>query len=127
LDALVTDLLGASAAKRFDEVWAAADAAAAGGASATTAAQAQRELNALADASVAQLARWLMDATDLDADVSSPGLEARVEALVTVIDKQRSNDWSTLAADDRSAETATEVVADLVASAVIAKLSARFG
>jgi hypothetical protein len=68
-----------------------------------------------------------VDATDLATDVSSPALEARLEALVTVIDKQRSKDWSTLAADDRSAVTATEVVADLVASAVIAKLPARFG
>ena len=127
LDALLTDLLGASEAKRFDEVWAAANAAAAGDSASTTAAQVQRMSNALADASVAQLARWLVDATDLATDVSSPALEARLEALVTVIDKQRSKDWSTLAADDRSAVTATEVVADLVASAVIAKLPARFG
>lgn len=127
LDALLADLLGASVAKRFDEVWAAANTAAAGDASSTTSAQVQRAFNALADASVAQLAGWLVDATDLAADVSSPALEARLEALVAVIDKQRSKDWSTLAADDRSAETATEVVADLVASALIAKLPARFG
>lgn len=127
LDALFTDLLGASMAKRFDEVWAAADAAAAGEASATTAAQVQRASTALGDASVAKLAGWLRDATDLTADESDPELEARLEALATVIDKQRSKDWSTLAADDRAAETATEVVADLMASALIAKLPARFG
>lgn len=127
LDALLTDLLGASVAKRFDGVWAAANAAAAGDASSTTAGQVQRMLSALADASVAQLSGWLVEATDLATEVSSPALEARLEALVTVIDKQRSKDWSTLAADDRSAVTATEVVADLVASAVIAKLPVRFG
>jgi hypothetical protein len=127
LDALFTDLLGASVAKRFDVVWAAANAAAAGEASATTAAQFQRSFTALADASVAQLAGWLLEAADLAADASGPALEARLEALVTVIDKQRSKDWSMLAGDDRSAATATEVVADLVAAAVIAKLPARFG
>jgi hypothetical protein len=64
---------------------------------------------------------------DLAADVSSPALEAQLETLVTVINKQRSKDWSPLAADDRSATTATEVVADLIALAAIAKLPARFG
>jgi hypothetical protein len=124
---MFTDLLGASVAKQFDAVWSAANAAAAGDASATTAAQVQRASTVLADASVAQLARWLADAIDLAVDASSSALETRLEALVAVIDKQHSKDWSTLGADDRLAETATEVVADLVASAVIAKLPARFG
>jgi hypothetical protein len=127
LDATFTDLLGASVAARFDSVWAAGNVATIALASASTAAQVQRSLNNLTDAAVAQLSGWLVDSMDLAADVSGPALEAQLETLVTVINKQRSRDWSTLAADDRSAATATEVVADLIASAAIAKLPARFG
>jgi hypothetical protein len=127
LDATFTDLFGASVATRFDAVWAAANAATIGYASASTASQKQGALSVLSDTSVARLSGWLADSTDLGADVSRPVLEAQLEALVTVIDDQRSKAWSRLAADDRSAETATEVVADLVATSAIAKLRARFG
>jgi len=127
LEATFTDLFGASLATRFDAVWAAGNAATIGYASASTAAQKQRALGELTDASVAQLSGWLLDSTGLVADVSRPALEAQLEALITVIDDQRSRSWSRLASDDRSAETATEVVADLVSAAAIAKLPARFG
>ena len=127
LDATFTDLFGASVATRFDQVWVAGNSATMGYASTSAAAQKQGALSALSDASVAQLSGWLADSTDLAADVSRPVLEAQLEALVTVIDDQRSKAWSRLAADDRSADTATEVVADLVSAAAIAKLHARFG
>ena len=127
LDATFTDLFGASVTARFDSVWAAGNVATIAFASASTATHVQRAFNNLTDAAVAQLSGWLVDSMDLAADVSSPALEAQLETLVTVINKQRSKDWSTLAADDRSAATATEVVADLIASAAIAKLPARFG
>jgi hypothetical protein len=126
LDALFTDLFGAPVAKRFDQLWAAGNSATIGYASAATATSKARLLNALTDASVTQLSSWLLDTTDLAADTSQPALEAQLEALATVIDDQRSKAWSRLAAEDRSAETSTEVVADLMASAAIAKLPARF-
>jgi hypothetical protein len=127
LDALFTDLFGAPAALRFGRVWATSNAATLGYASASSVASKRRALSALTDASVAQLSDWLAGTTDLAADASRPSLEAQLEALVTVIADQRSRAWSRLAADDRSAATAAEVVADLVASAAIAKLPAKFG
>ena len=127
LDAVFTDLFGAAAASQFDHIWAAGNAATIGYASASTAPSKERSLTELTDASVAQLSGWLTDSTGLAADVSRPALEAQVEALITVIDDQHAKAWSRLAADDRSAETSTEVVADLVAAAAIAKLPGRFG
>ena len=127
LGALFADLFGTPTATRFDQIWAAGNVAMIGYASATTAASRQRALSQLTDASVAQLSGWLADSTNLAADVSSPVLESQVEAAVAVVDDQRSKSWSRLAADDRSAEAATEVVADLIAAAAIAKLQARFG
>jgi len=127
LDALFTDLFGAPAAIRFGRVWATGNAATFGYASANTAAAKRRALSALSDASVAQLSLWLADTTELAVDASRPSFESQLEAVVTVIADQRSKAWSRLAADDRSAATAAEVVADLVASAAIAKLPARFG
>ncbi len=122
LDATFADLLGAPVAGRFDQVWATGNAATIGYASASKAASKQRALSVLTEAFVAQLSGWLLDSTDVAADVSRPPLEAQLEALVTVIDDQRAKSWSRLAADDRAAETSTEVVADLVASGMIAKL-----
>jgi hypothetical protein len=127
LDATFTGLFGASVATRFDQAWAAGDAATSAYATAPTAAAKQRAMGALNDASITQLSSWLVGSTDLTAEVSRPGLEAQLEAVVTVIDDQRSKSWSRVAADDKAAETATEVVADIIASAAIAKLRARFG
>ena len=127
LDKSFTDLFGASVAARFDQIWAAGNAATIAYASASTTARKQRALSDLTNASVAKVSSWLLDTTDVGADVSRPALEAQLEALVTVINDQRAKSWSRLAADDRSAETATEVVADVVAAAAIAKLPSRFG
>jgi hypothetical protein len=127
LDALFTDLFGAPIAKRFDAVWAASNAATIGYASASTPAAKQRSLSQLNDALVTQLAVWIQDSTDLTSSGSRPALEAQFDAVAAVIDDQRARSLSKLAADDRSAETSTEVVADLVVAAIVAKLHARFG
>lgn len=122
INATLADAMGAAAAMRFRLAWAAANAATIGYASAANATSKQRALTVLTDASVAQLSGWLADSTGVAADVSRPVLEAQLAALVTVIDDQRAKSWSTVAADDRAAETSTEVVADLVASGAISKL-----
>jgi hypothetical protein len=127
LDVTFTSLFGASVATRFDQAWAAGNTATSAYATASTAAARQRALSALSDASVTQLSSWLVDSTDVAAEVSRPGLESQLEAVITVIDDQRSRSWSRVAANDKAADTATEVVADMIASAVIAKLPARFG
>jgi hypothetical protein len=126
-DALLTDLFGATSALGFDQAWAAGNAAVVAYASAASNASKQRALGQLTDASVTQLSGWLADATNLAADASRPLLASQVEALTIVIDDQRARSWSRLASDDRSAEASTEVVADLIAAATIAKLPGRFG
>ena len=127
LDALFTDLFGPPVGVRFDQAWAAGNAALIADASASTMTAKQRALSTLNDAFVTQLSNWLTDSTGLSTDVSRPPLEAQLEAVITVIEDQRSKSWARLAADDRSAETASAVVADLLATAAIAKLPARFG
>ena len=127
LDALFTDLFGASVAARFDGVWAARNAAMMRYASALTGPPKQRALSQMKEAFVTQLSGWLQDSTDLRSAISAPALETQVEAVITVIDDQRAKSLLRLAADDRSAEASTEVVADLIAAAAVAKLQARFG
>ena len=127
LDALFTDLFGAPVAVRFDKIWATGNAATVAYASASAGAARQRTRDELNDALVTQLSSWIQDSTDLASNVSQPALEAQVEALITAIDDQRSKSLAKVAADDRSSQASTEVVADLVASAVVAKLRARFG
>ena len=126
LDALFTDLFGAPVAMRFDTVWAASNTAVIGYASASTASAKQRSLAQLNDAYVTQQAGWIQDSTGLAATSSRPALEARFEAVAAVIDDQRARSFTKVAAEDRSAEAATEVVADLIAMAVVGKLPSRF-
>jgi hypothetical protein len=95
-------------------------------ASAATASSKQQALTQLTDASVTQISGWLADSTSLAVESSRQVLQSEVEALTTVVVDQRARAWSRLAADDRSAEAAAEVVADLIAAATIAKLPARF-
>ena len=127
LDGQFTDLFGAASALSFDQVWAAGKAAIFAYASASTSVSRQRASLLLTDAWVTQLSSWLADSAGLAADASRTALESRLEAIVTVIDDQRVRSWSKLAPDDRSAAASTEVVADLIAAAAIAKLHARFG
>ena len=127
LDAMFTDLFGAPSAAGFDHAWAAGNAAVTAYASAPTEASKQSALGQMNDAFVTQLSAWLADTTDPGTDASSLVLESELQAVVTVIDDQRARSWSRLAADDRSAAASTEVVADVIAAAAIAKLHARFG
>jgi hypothetical protein len=127
LDALFTDLFGAPVALRFDQVWAARNVAITTYASATAPAAKQRALSQLNDALGVRLSAWIADSTGLVSGASLPALEAQAQAVVSVIDDQRAGSLARLGADDRSAEAATEVVADLVAVAAVATLPARFG
>jgi hypothetical protein len=127
LDALFTDLFGELVGARFHELWTATNAAMIGYASASAGAPKQRALGQLNVAFVTQLSAWVQDSTGLVTGASLPMLEAQVEAVITVIDDQRSKSSARLAADDRSADASTAVVADLIASAAVAKLHTRFG
>jgi hypothetical protein len=122
IEAVLTGLFDAPSALQFDHIWAAGSAATISYASASTATAKQRALSVLTDTFITQLSSWLVDSIGVTADTSQPALETQLEALVTVIDDQRSKSGSTLAADDRSAGASSEVVADLIAAAAIAKL-----
>jgi hypothetical protein len=124
IDPVLTGLYGAPATIKFDHLWATLNGATVGYAVASTTTAKQRALGDLTDASVTQLSTWLEDSLSIATDSSRPELEAQLEALVTVIDDQRAKSWSKLAGDDRAAETATEVVAELIAAPAIAKLPA---
>lgn len=126
LDALLTDAFGAGSAIGFANAWAAGNVAVIAYASAASESSQQQALTQLTDASVTQISGWLADSTNLAVDTSRTVLQSELEAMTTVVDDQRTRAWSTLAADDRSAEAATEVVADLIAAATIAKLPARY-
>jgi hypothetical protein len=127
LEAQLADLFGGLAATGFGRIWSSGSAALFVYASASSNASKQRALSQLTDAMVTQLSSWLTATTDLPADSSQPVLDSQLATLVIVIDDQRARSWSKLADDDRSAAASSEVVADLIAGAAIAKLHSRFG
>lgn len=91
---------GAAAATQFDQVWAARDTAIATYATSGDAAS----RSALTDTFVAQFAALTHLARQPLAD--------QVAALLKVLDEQRAKATTTLAADDRSAATATQPIAE---------------
>jgi len=93
-------LRGAADATRFDQVWAARDAAIA--TYATSADAASR---------TALSTTFVSDFTALT-HVGQQPVGDQVTALLKVLDEQRSKSYTTLAQDDRSAATATQPIAD---------------
>jgi hypothetical protein len=122
--ALFNGLFGASTGTRLGHIWDAMNAAMIAYASASTSASKQTALSQLNDTFVTQISSFVQDSTGLTA--SRPPIAAQVEAAITVIDDQKSKAWARLGPDDRSAEAAMEAVADLITSAIITRLPARF-
>ena len=126
LGTLFSQVFGTATGTRFDQVWSARDAdlvVYAGNADSTT------RQNALADLTmtfVAQFSSLVDDSTDLaGTEVSNP-IQLQVEAMVRAIDDQRSKSASMLAADDHSAAAAMNPIGDLIATATVSKLPAKF-
>jgi hypothetical protein len=126
LGSVFAGLFGAPVGTLFDQLWAAKNLATIGYASASTGTAKQRALNQLNDAFVTKFPIFVQDSTGLAAGTLRSAIEAQVAATITVIDDQRSGSLARLGADDRSADASMEVVADLLASAIAAKLPARF-
>jgi len=124
LASLLNGLFGTSAAVQFDQIWTAKNAATIGYASASTGTARQRALGQLNDVFIPRFSGFVQAWTGLTA--FSPAVESQVQGTITVIDDQRSNSLTGVAADDRSAEASMELVADLVAAGAVAKLRARF-
>ena len=126
LGTLFSQVFGTATGTRFDQVWSARDAdlvAYAGNADSTTR---QNAFTDLTMTFVAQFSSLVDDVTDLaGAEVSNP-IQLQVEAMVRAIDDQRSKSASMLAADDHTAAAAMNPIGDLIATATVSKLPAKF-
>ncbi len=127
LGTLFSGLFSASAGTRFDQLWAAKDAAIAGYAAAADAAAKQSALSKLTDTFVSQFSGFVQDSTGLISGASGSSIQAQIQATIKVIDDQKAKAFAQLAADDRTAAAAMQSIADLVTAATVAKLPARFG
>jgi hypothetical protein len=126
LGTLFSSVLGAPAGTRFDQVWGARDAELvvyAGGADDATR---QSALSSLTDSFVTQFLSLVRDSTDLSGAEISNAVRSQVADMIRVIDDQRAKSAKVVAADDHTAAAATNPIADLIATATVAKLPSRF-
>jgi len=126
LGTLFSSVFGATTGTRFDQVWGARDAElivyAGNGDDATR----QAALNSLRDSLVAQFLSLVRDSTDLSGAEISNAVQSQVADMIRVIDDQRAKSAKVVAADDHTAAAATIPIADLIATAAVAKLPSRF-
>jgi hypothetical protein len=126
LGTLFSRVFGAATGTRFDQVWGARDAELVVYAGNADSATRQGALADLTMTFVAQFSSLVDDSTDLaGAEVSNP-IQLQVEAIVRVIDDQRSKSTSMVAIDDHAAAAAMTPIADLIATATVKKLPAKF-
>jgi hypothetical protein len=123
---LLSGLFGASAGAQFGKIWSVKNVAMIGYASASTIAAKQSALSKLSDVTVTQFSVFIQDSTGVAQGVARPVIEAQVAATIKVIDDQRLRSLAGLGADDRSADSSMGTLADLIASAIVAKLPTRF-
>ena len=127
LGTLFADLFGQPVGTRFDEIWAAKDAATLAYAAAATESAKQSALGRLSGDFVTQFSSFLQDVTGVASGNLRPAIATQVQATLAVIDDQRAKSATTLGADDRSAGASSGAVADIIASAAVTKLRSRFG
>jgi hypothetical protein len=122
LGALFNSLFGQSIGTRFDQVWAARNAATIDYVSASSATARQDALSRLTGDFVTQFSALVRDATGLSSITFAPAVAAQVEATIAVLDDQRTKAWARLGGDDRAADSTIQSIADLIAIAAVAKL-----
>jgi hypothetical protein len=127
LGTLFSGVYGTSAATQFDQLWAARDVAITAYAEAGDAAAKQSPLSALTDTFVSQFSGFIQDSTGLRTAVSSTSIRAQVQATIKAIDDQKAKAFAQLAADDRTAASEMQPIADLITAATAAKFPTRFG
>jgi hypothetical protein len=126
LGTLFSSEFGSPAGTRFDQVWGARNAELvvyAGGADDATR---QSALNSLTDSFVTQFLSLVRDSTDLSGAEISNAVRSQVADMIRVIDDQRAKSAKVVAADDHTAAAATNPIADLIATATVAKLPSKF-
>jgi hypothetical protein len=126
LGTLFSKVFGATAGTRFDQVWGARDAELvvyAGNADATTR---QSALDSLSGAFVTQFSGLVHELSDVGEDQLSSAVRAQVTDTTHVIDDQRAKSATNLATGDHTAAAAMNPIADLIATATVAKLPAKF-
>ena len=126
LVSVFSQLFGAAVGTRFGQVWGARDADLVVYASNAPAASRQGALSSLTINFVAQFSGLVHDTTDLGPDQIANPVSAQVADTVRVIDDQRTNAAGAVGADDHTAAAATSPVADLIATATVAKLPGKF-
>jgi len=126
LGTVFSNVLGAAIGTRFDQVWGARNAELvvyAGNADATTR---QGALDSMSGAFVTQFSALVHESTDAGEDQLSSAVRAQVTDTIKVIDDQRAKSATTLATDDHTAAAAMNPIADLIATATVAKLPGKF-
>ena len=126
LGTLFSKVFGAAAGTRFDQVWGARNAELvvyAGNADVTTR---QGALDSLGGSFVTQFTGLVHESTDIGEDQVSSAVRAQVSDTIRVIDEQRAKSATNLAADDHTAAAAMNPIGDLIATATVAKLPAKF-
>lgn len=126
LRSLFGGLFGAPAGTTFDQVWSARNVELVIYSGSSDASRRQNALIDLIGPSVAQLTGFIRDTTGIHEPTLSVPVQTQTQALVRVIDDQRSNSLKRVAGDDRTAAASMEPIANLVASAMVAKLPSRF-
>jgi hypothetical protein len=117
LGTLYSRIFGTAAGTRFDQVWAARDAALIAYGGSGDAAARQAALMNLTDVFVTQFAALVQSSTGLAASVLSPSTLEQAKAAAQVIDDQRAKAFANVAADDGTAASLMQAIADVIANA----------
>ncbi|TMB98412.1 MAG: hypothetical protein E6J40_06460 [Chloroflexi bacterium] len=127
LGTLFSGVFGTAIGTRFDQVWNARDAELVVYASNATEANRQAASDSLSRDFVSQFTSLVRDSVDVTEGAIGYPVQSQLADLIKVIDDQRSKAAAQLGADDHTAASATYPIADVIASAAVAKLPASFG
>jgi hypothetical protein len=117
LGTLFSGLYGAPAGTRFDQVWAARDAALIAYGGSGDAGTRQTALTNLTEVFVSQVAALVQSTTGLAAGTISPPTLAQAKAAAQVIDDQRAKAIARLASDDGTSASMMQAIGDLIINA----------
>ena len=126
LGTLFSGVFGTAIGTRFDQVWNARDAELVVYASNGTEANRQAASDSLSRDFVSQFTSLVRDSVDVTEGAIGYPVQSQLADLIRVIDDQRSKASAQLGADDHTAASATYPIADVIASAAVAKLPASF-
>jgi hypothetical protein len=127
LGTLFSHVFGSAIGTRFDQVWNARDAELVVYASNASAANRQAASDSLSRDFVSQFTSLVRDSVDITEGAIGYPVQSQLADLIKAIDDQRSKAGAQLASDDHTAASATYPIADVIASAAVVKLSAKFG